>query len=431
MKPSVIKLIGLACLAGAVTIAVAAPPADRDLDLVVLTDLNGNSSAELATLVSEPRGDGGAGRFSRHARIYVRDSSTGAPVSGTWLPYRNWRTLQLIAVPFRDGSLLGALQQHARGDIRVALYNPATGEFIHSIEFLDRWRTAIAVTYVHDTGFGVPGLAVLALNKSTVSGGPRSYRAGEEVMIGIRSLEAGLQLQKLYNGYYPQWDYGYGVTPVAIASVDDQNGNGSIEVAVLARVEDYVGLDTFAVVTRDTYTAEYLSPYYEGNGEASMVYTNTLEQPVGFIALPDVTGDGQAELAVVGFGGQGYRLQVRQVLDGGLVGNRRIYDDWSPRYLRVLGDVDGNGAAEVAVAAVRTDGRIIVDVRDGAAQTLTSRIVFLTADFDPRDLEVLPDQSGNGIEELALVGRNADTGEVRIQIRDAATGQHLRTLWLP
>jgi hypothetical protein len=86
MKASLIGLIVLLCLAGAGTIAVAAPPAHRDLDLVVLTDLNGNSSVELATLVSEPRGEGGAGSFSRHAWIYVRDSSTGARVSGTWLP---------------------------------------------------------------------------------------------------------------------------------------------------------------------------------------------------------------------------------------------------------------------------------------------------------------------------------------------------------
>lgn len=429
MKRSVIELIGLLCLAGAGTIAVAAPPAERDLDLVALTDLNGNSSVELAALVSEPRGDGRAGSFPGHARIYVRDSSTGARVSGTWLHDRDWRTLQLIAVPFRGESLIGALQQHAGGAIRVALYDPATGAFIHNIEFLDRQRTAIAVTFVRDAGLGVPGLAVLALNRP-INGSAHSYQAGEEVIIEIRSLATGFQLQKLYNLYYPQWDYGYGVTPLAIASVDDQNGNGSNELAVLARVMDYVGPDTFAVVTRDAHSAEYLSPYYEGNGAASMIYTNTIK-PVGFVSLPDTTGDGQAELAVVGFGGQGYRLQVRQVLDGSLVGNRRIYVDWSPRYVRVLGDVDGNGAAEVAVAALRTDGRITVDVRDGAAQTLTSRINFLTADFDPRDLEVLPDQSGNGVEELALVGRNGQTGEVRIQIRDASTGQHLRTLWLP
>jgi hypothetical protein len=114
------------------------------------------------------------------------------------------------------------------------------------------------------------------------------------------------------------------------------------------------------------------------------------------------------------------------------VSSRRIFRlDWTPRHLRALGDVDGNGAAEIAVEALRPNGSIVVDVRDGVTQTLTRRTHFLTAGFDPHDLEVLPDQSGNGVEELAVLGRNPQTGDIRIQIRDAATGEHLRTIRRP
>jgi hypothetical protein len=124
-------------------------------------------------------------------------------------------------------------------------------------------------------------------------------------------------------------------------------------------------------------------------------------------------------------------LQLREITDGALVWSRRTIVDWTPRQIRALGDVDGNGAAEIAVAALRPNGRITVDVRDGATQALTSRTNFLPVGFDPRGLEVLPDQSGNGVEELAVLGRNPQSGEVRIQIRDAATGELLRTLLRP
>jgi len=430
MNPGLIQLIGIMCLAAVAELAFAERPADRELDLVVLADLNGNSSAELATLVSEPQGEGGTGAFGTLPRIYIRDSVTGVRISSIRLFDRDWRTLELVAVPLGDGgSLIGALQQHSGGAIQITLYDAATGAFARNIAFLGTSQTAIAATFIRDAaGPGVPGLAVLAWIRP-IDGRGYSYSAGEEVIIEVRRPDTGAQLQKLYNLYYPAWDYGWDVRPLAIAQVDDQNGNGSSELAVLARVRGYS--TEIAVVTRDAQSAEYLSPQNVGNGEATMIYTNT-RKPVGFVSLPDVSGDGQAELAVLGPGGSGHGLQLREVTDGALVWSRRIFVDWTPRHVRALGDVDGNGAAEIAVAALRPDGRITVDVRDGAAQTLTSRTNFLTAGgFDTHDLEVLPDQSGNGVEELAVIGRNPQTGDVRIQIRDAATGELLRTIRRP
>jgi hypothetical protein len=245
----------------------------------------------------------------------------------------------------------------------------------------------------------------------------------------VRSAETGEQLQKLYNLYYPPWNYGYdGAKPVAIARLDDQNGNGSSELAVLARVWGY--RNSIAVITRDVQSGDHLS-YDAGTGEEMTSFTR-IGQPVGLVSLADATGDGQAELAVLGFVGTGYKLQLREAIDGTLVASRRVFAvDWDPRHVRALGDVDGNGAAEIAVAALRPNGRIVVDVRDGMAQTLTSRTHFLSAGFDPHDLEVLPDESGNGVEELAVLGRNPQTGDLRIQIRDAATGEHVRTIQRP
>ena len=47
------------------------------------------------------------------------------------------------------------------------------------------------------------------------------------------------------------------------------------------------------------------------------------------------------------------------------------------------------------------------------------------------DIEVLDDVTGNSIQDLAVVGRRDDTGQIRVQIRDASTGQKWKNIDLP
>lgn len=63
--------------------------------------------------------------------------------------------------------------------------------------------------------------------------------------------------------------------------------------------------------------------------------------------------------------------------------------------------------------------------------TVTTKIGGLGSAYDPRDVEVLDDVSGNSIQEVVVVGRRTDDGQVRVQLRDALSGTKLRNIDLP
>ncbi len=413
------------CFAGSAGTAAAA---DRLIDLVAIPDLNGNSSSELVTLVSPPLREERGSILDADAMLYVRDAASGASIGDFPLVTPGWNTLGLLSVPQGNRVLIGVLQQHAGGAIRVTLRHAATGAFVRDIRFLDTARTALAATFVRNAaGPGAPGVAVLALNRP-IDNRSFSYRPNETVIVEVRRAGNGESVRKMYPLFWPVWDDSHDVVPMGIAPIDDQNGNGSSEIAVLAHVDE----TTIAVVAHDARTGTQISPYSDSNGAPTLLYLRGAT-PIGFAPLDDASGDGQAEIAVLGQrDDRRSRLQLREVMAGTRVVNPIVLaPTWEPRFVRSLSDVDGNGAAELAMGALRGDGRITVDVHDGGTGTRTSRINFLRPGFDPRDLEILGDLSANGVEELALIGHNPENGVVRIQIRDARSGNLLRNIGLP
>ena len=86
---------------------------------------------------------------------------------------------------------------------------------------------------------------------------------------------------------------------------------------------------------------------------------------------------------------------------------------------------------EIVAAAVDAGNVTNVLIRDLMAATVTNRFGFLGPAYDPRDIEVLDDVTGNSIQDLAVVGRRDDTGQIRVQIRDALTGQKWKNIDLP
>src|SRR5687767_5356947 len=127
-------LLGVLLIALSATgvMAAAEPPADGLVDLVAIPDINGNSSGELVALVAGSIAD----------RMHVRDARTGAALGDFTIDRPGWKALALVGVPDGEHTVVGVLQQHAGGAIRVALRDAATGAFIRDIPFLDTARTA-------------------------------------------------------------------------------------------------------------------------------------------------------------------------------------------------------------------------------------------------------------------------------------------------
>ena len=65
-----------------------------------------------------------------------------------------------------------------------------------------------------------------------------------------------------------------------------------------------------------------------------------------------------------------------------------------------------------------------------AAGALIKKVTFLTTAWDARAFAVFDDIDGNGVQELGVVARK-DTGDIKVQLRDALTGVKIRTIVIP
>ena len=131
--------------------------------------------------------------------------------------------------------------------------------------------------------------------------------------------------------------------------------------------------------------------------------------------LDDVNGDGVTDVAAIRPDG---RVSVKDLLDRpvadfAFTATTGVID------VEVLADTDGNGAAELA--AIGGD-RVRAEVRDAQSGAQLAVIGFdWGAGNPPVDLEIAPDQDGNGVPELV----NLDTGPVKAQVKDSRTGNFI------
>jgi exo-beta-1,3-glucanase (GH17 family) len=82
-------------------------------------------------------------------------------------------------------------------------------------------------------------------------------------------------------------------------------------------------------------------------------------------------------------------------------------------------DLNGNGSDEVAVLRSDLDrGVTEVHLRDSLSSRNIKKIPFFNAGWTPVSLAMVADINGNGSPEMAVLGFNKATGEVRVDIKD-------------
>jgi uncharacterized FlaG/YvyC family protein len=103
--------------------------------------------------------------------------------------------------------------------------------------------------------------------------------------------------------------------------------------------------------------------------------------------------------------------------------------NWEPIQAIILDDISENGAQEIGLLAKNKDsGQLVVMVKDAATNTFINNVFPLGAGWEPIKVVALPDENANGSQELALLGVNEATGKLVVQVRDSLTGQFLRNL---
>lgn len=304
------------------------------VDAESIADTNGNGAPEIVLLRS---GDVGA---------EVRDLLTGAVLAS--VRFRDVSDpFGLEIVPDRNGNGVPELARLGRNPTAVELRDALTGQPSARVGFSSYLVPRDLVVHPDLDADGRPELALLGDNRS---------RQGAD-KIEFRTAAGGALVQEIWLGK------GWRVHEQALLA--DQNGNGSAEMAVL-RVHPSWRVN---VQIRDTATRELLR--------------------------------------FVGF-------QQRHL----------------PGRLLVLADMNGNGSDEVAVFTRRLDGddqRVIV--KDGLTGEELNRTWF-DRNFPARDFVACGDVNGNGAEDVAFLGQRPSDRRYKVVVKDGLTGERLAMIYL-
>lgn len=145
----------------------------------------------------------------------------------------------------------------------------------------------------------------------------------------------------------------------------------------------------------------------------------------------DVNLNGATDLASIRSVSDGTTtVDIRDSSDGALLRRMNyLTNAFTSKGGAALPDLDGNGARELAVLAVRnSDGLGVIEIRNMSGDEMP-RLIWLSAGFFPRKILPLYDADGNGVAELAVLMEKVIDGSVMVEIRNAfgATGD--RQLW--
>ena len=203
----------------------------------------------------------------------------------------------------------------------------------------------------------------------------------------------------------------------AIEVMDDLNGNGFPEIAVLGlRPTGHV-----RVHIRDSQTGVGVQTIFYGTAYAA----------VDMALMPDTDGNNTQEIAVLGKNASGgLRVQARDALSGSITSTTYFGTNMDPINVLVIPDISGNGMPEVVV-----NGRVIAtglgraQLRDASTRIVIRNISF-GSEYVPVELAVISDLSGDGAPDLAQLGRIEATGAVRVQIRATSDGAVISNAFL-
>lgn len=206
-----------------------------------------------------------------------------------------------------------------------------------------------------------------------------------------------------------------------LAVLPDQTSNGIPELATL-------GWRPITAQVREGLTGQPL---------ARPAYLHADYNVRDIAVYPDANGNGAAELTVLAErkrGSDSDSLEMRDSATGERLQSLWLAGNHAVRQHAVIGDVNGNGAADIAVLRIepspsgRTRGRVSVVVRDGASRAGLGVIDF-DRHYPPSRLFAVPDINGNGADELVVFGRRLGYGSQRVEVRDSRTGTLIRVLY--
>lgn len=138
----------------------------------------------------------------------------------------------------------------------------------------------------------------------------------------------------------------------------------------------------------------------------------------GIVAMADISGNGMPEIGVAV--PDSSRVQIRDASTDALVTDIDFGEDRALQ-MDLLPDLNANGNPEIAVLNEQDTGQVRVQIRDSLTGAVTKNMYYGLA-YEPVAMDVVNDYSGNGLPEIAVLGSEAGTDAVRVQVQDTSTG---------
>ncbi len=360
-----------------------------------LGDSNGDGTPEVAVVKRDTYG---------RDLVSVRDAASGSLVS-TFNGTSSGRLLAVTVMPDPDaGPSLALLGSYASSNQDTVSYSVAantqavlSGDLLGWFALNPGARPVDMTVLPDQDGNGVPELGLLTAAPTQVE---------------VRDAFTGRLHKRLT--FPSRFD------PRQVLSVPDLNGNGSAEVGVVLSRAD----EADRVIISDTLTKQQIRVVMPGTAYRAL----TLREAV---VVADRNHNGAGEVAmllrnpVTGETLVWVADALTNALLAKVVGYRK---DVTPETLVAVSDLTRNGVEEFALLGRSTaTGEVTAEIRDGANSALVRRIWF-KKECTPLDLVSIGDVNGNGAAELVMLGRCGTEAQLRAFVVDAKTGASLRRL---
>lgn len=164
------------------------------------------------------------------------------------------------------------------------------------------------------------------------------------------------------DGYICEWD---GKAVVAIATVNDLNGNGVRENAILYRSD---GNNAHTVVIRDPVTHQNLS---------TLTFGGSINPPLGLAVVSDMNGNGRQEIAVLN-GNRSVMIKDAKYNNEILSTITFLDSKYIPLSIAVKPDQNGNSGDEITVIGSYriTAGKVKTETRDSKTKAVLASDMF-------------------------------------------------------
>jgi hypothetical protein len=293
---------------------------------------------------------------------------------------------------------IGVLNQQAAGDIRVQIRDSVSGNIVSNLWYQNQHQPVSMAVVPDYNGSGFPEVAVLGSEAGT-----------DAVRVQIRESSNNAFVDNIFLGTQS--------IAMDLVSLNDTSGNGIPEMGILGVLK---GNNQVRSQIWDADTATFQSNVWFGN-----VY-----QPHSMTTMPDINMNGSDEIVALGVdpATQNIRVQVR---DSDTTAT--FYNIWLGAVneavdIKLINDINSDGVSDLAVLLKTPDGTGRVRVQSGANGAFI-RNLFYSVVENPVGLAVMPDYSGNGFEELAVLGESA--GVRHVQILDTSSGSQVNRIDFP